>query len=390
MRNRSPPSFSASTPALPTPPRSSAGSSPTAVLGQRRTVIIGGVLMALGHFLMTSESLFLFALLFLILGIGAFKPNISTQVGTLYAPGDGRRDRAYSIFYVGISIGALLAPLVCGTLAAAFGWHYGFAAAGVGMLISLGDLSRRAAHAAAGRFFAPSRQRENRIPLDPQERRNVLALLGICALVTLFWAAFDQQGNTIVLWAEDFTDRTVNLFGWSGEIPTPWFLALNPLMIFVLTPLLVRIWTLQARRQREPSALRKMAFGCLCLAAAYLVMVAGAGSAAGKASALWLAGYFVLATLGELCLAPIGLALIVTMAPARIRSMMMGVWFAATLPADILGGYLGGFWSSMAKDRFFLLMAAIAAGAGASLWVASHVLRPMLGGPLNASRDRSA
>ncbi len=360
------------------------------LLGQRRTVIIGGVLMACGHFLMAVEALFLFALLLLILGIGAFKPNISTQVGTLYAPGDGRRDRAYSIFYVGINIGALVAPLVCGTLAAAFGWHYGFAAAGVGMLISLGiylagqrtlppdDLSR-----------AETATRE-RTPLDPHERRNVLALLGICALVTLFWAAFDQQANTIVLWAEDFTDRTVNLFGWSGDIPTPWFLALNPLMIFVLTPILIRIWTLQARRQREPSALRKMAFGCLCVTAAYLVMVAAVGRDTGKASALWLAGYFVLATLGELCLAPIGLALVVTMAPARIRSMMMGVWFAATLPADILGGYLGGFWSSMAKDRFFLLMAAIAAAAGAALWAASHVLRPALGGRLNASRDRSA
>ena len=328
-------------------------------------------------------------MLFLILGIGAFKPNISTQVGTLYAPGDGRRDRAYSIFYVGISIGALLAPLVCGALAVVV--RLALRLRGGGRRHA--DQPRRSISPGSARCrrticLAPAKR--ERIPLDPHERRNVLALLGICALVTLFWAAFDQQGNTIVLWAEDFTDRTVNLFGWSGEIPTPWFLALNPLMIFVLTPLLVRIWTLQARRRREPSALRKMAFGCLCLAAAYLVMVAGAGSAAGKASALWLAGYFVLATLGELCLAPIGLALIVTMAPTRIRSMMMGVWFAATLPADILGGYLGGFWSSMAKDRFFLLMAAIAAVAGASLWVASHVLRPMLGGPLNASRDRSA
>jgi POT family proton-dependent oligopeptide transporter len=258
------------------------------------------------------------------------------------------------------------------------------------MLISLGIYLAGQRMLPPDDFLRAKPATRERIPLDPQERRNVLALLGICALVTLFWAAFDQQGNTIVLWAEDFTDRTVNLFGWSGEIPTPWFLALNPLMIFVLTPVLVRIWTLQARRQREPSALRKMAFGSLCLAAAYLVMVAGAGSTAGKASTLWLAGYFVLATLGELCLAPIGLALIVTMAPTRIRSMMMGVWFAATLPADILGGYLGGFWSSMAKDRFFLLMAAIAAVAGASLWAASHVLRPMLGGRLNASRDRSA
>ena len=137
-RSRSPRSCSASTPGSPISCRSLGGLVADRWLGQRRTVIIGGVLMALGHFLMAFESLFLLALTLLILGIGAFKPNISTQVGALYAPGDSRRDRAYAIFYVGINIGAFLAPLVCGTLAAAFGWHYGFAAAGVGMLISLG------------------------------------------------------------------------------------------------------------------------------------------------------------------------------------------------------------------------------------------------------------
>jgi len=342
------------------------------LLGQRRTVIVGGVLMALGHFLMAVEALFLIALTLLILGIGAFKPNISTQVGALYAAGDRRRDRAYAIFYVGINIGALIAPLICGALAAAFGWHYGFAAAGVGMLISLGiylagrrtlpqdDLARGAA-------------KSETIPLEPIERRNVLALVGVCALVTLFWAAFDQQGNTIVLWAADFTDRSVNLGFWRGEIPAASFLSLNALMIFALTPVLIRVWAVQAQRGREPSTLRKMAFGCLSLCAAYLLMAAAAGST-GTASALWLVGYFALATLGELCVAPIGLAFVVTVAPVRMRSMLMGVWFAATLPGDILSGYLGGFWSSMPKDRFFLLIAAVAATAGAALWAASHRL----------------
>ncbi len=343
------------------------------VLGARRTVIIGGLLMALGHFLMASEALFLVALALLILGIGAFKPNISTQVGALYAPADSRRERAYAIFYVGINIGALIAPLVCGALAAAFGWHYGFAAAGVGMLISLGIyLAGQRTLPPDDRARARAAKQDTR-PLSPQEGRNVLALVGICALVALFWAAFDQQGNTIVLWAADFTNRSIGLGPWRGEIPAAWFLALNPLMIFVLTPLLIRLWTVQARRGSEPSALRKMALGCAFLALANLVMTAAATvGGSGTANALWLVGYFALATLGELCLAPIGLALIVTVAPARMRSMMMGVWFAATLPGDILSGYLGGFWSGMAKGRFFLMIASIAALAAAALWAASR------------------
>jgi POT family proton-dependent oligopeptide transporter len=342
------------------------------VLGQRRTVIIGGVLMATGHFLMAFEQLFFVALLALILGIGAFKPNISTQVGALYPPGDRRRDRAYSIFYVGINIGAFVAPLVCGALAVHYGWHYGFAAAGVGMLVSL------AIYLGGRRTLPPDSSRSGearnkpRPPLIATERRALLTLIGVSALVTLFWAAYDQQGNTIVLWAEDLTDRSFDLGWWRGEIPSPWFLALNPVMIFLLTPLLVRLWALQGARGRETSPVGKMAFGCLCLAAANLLMAAAAWTSAGKSSPIWLVGYFFLATLGELHLAPIGLALISRLAPARMLSLMMGVWFAATLPADILGGYLGGFWSRMAKADFFLMIAAIAALA------------------LSASRDRGA
>jgi POT family proton-dependent oligopeptide transporter len=344
------------------------------LLGQRRTVLIGGLLMALGHFLMAFEPLFLLALSLLVLGIGAFKPNISTQVGALYAPGDDRRDRAFSIFYVGINIGAFLAPLVCGTLAAQFGWHYGFAAAGLAMLVSLGIYlyGQDALPPDTRTQIGPDAKR----PLDGAERRAVLALLGVCVLVTLFWAAYDQQGNTLLLWAEDFTDRSIDLLFWRGEIPSAWFLALNPLMIFLLTPLIVRHWARQARRGREPFEVNKMAFGCLCLALANLFMAAAAvWSTPGKASALWLVGYFALATVGELHLAPVGLALISRVAPARVLSLMMGAWFAATLPADILGGYLGGFWSSMAKPNFFVMIASLAALASAAMWAASRPVR---------------
>ena len=344
-------------------------------LGQHRTVVIGGVFMAIGHFMMAFEALFLLALLMLIVGIGAFKPNISTQVGALYAPGDDRRDRAYSIFYLGINVGAFLAPLVCGTLAVQYGWHYGFGAAGVGMLVSLAIYvyGRRTLPADA-RSRGSALARENK-PLDAGERRAVLAIIGTCVLVTLFWAAYDQQGNTILLWAEDFTDRSVDLGFWRGEFPSPWFLALNPLMIFVFTPLIVRLWARQGRLGTELFPISKMAFGCLCVALANLVMAGAAGSAAGKASALWLVGYFVLATIGELHLAPVGLALISRLAPAGTTSIMMGVWFATTLPADVVAGFLGGFWSSMAKTNFFLMIALIAAFASLALWAASQVVR---------------
>jgi len=194
-------------------------------------------------------------------------------------------------------------------------------------------------------------------------------------VVTLFWAAYDQQGNTLLLWAEDFTDRSIELGFWRGEFPSPWFLALNPLMIFLFTPLIVRLWARQGRLGTEPFPISKMAFGCLCVTLANLVMAGAASSAAGKASALWLVGYFVLATIGELHLAPVGLALISRLAPAGMTSIMMGVWFATTLPADILAGFLGGFWSSMAKANFFLMIALIAAFASLALWAASHAIQ---------------
>jgi len=338
------------------------------LVGHRRTVIIGGILMAIGHFLMAFETLFMLALLFLILGIGAFKPNISSQVGALYALNDSRRDRAYSIFYVGINIGAFASPLVCGTLAVLWGWHYGFAAAGFGMLISLAIYLAGARTLQAGETIPANRSTAGRVPFNADERRSMLVLVGITAVAALFWAAYDQQGNTILLWAEDFTDRSLEFVIWRGQIPSPWFLSLNPLFIFLLTPMLVRWWARQAERGREASPVSKMAIGCLYLVLANLIMAAAAWNAGGKVSPAWLVLYFVLATIGELHFAPIALALISKLAPLRAMSLMMGVWFAATLPGDILAGFLGGFWNTMTKTHFFLLIAAIAAAAGVLLW----------------------
>ena len=349
------------------------------VLGQRRTVVIGAILMAIGHFMMAVEQLFLVALLALILGSGAFKPNISTQVGGLYAPGDHRRDRAYSIFYVGINVGAFLAPLVCGTLGEAAGWHYGFAAAGVGMLIGLSIYLYAMPLLPADELQKANAAHAVSRPLDRGEWRGVIAILVLFIPTTLFWATYEQGGNTIVLWADANTDRMVGLPGFAVEIPTTWFLAFNPFMIFAFTPFVVALWTRQAARGSEPSTISKMALGCFLVALSYVIMAAAAWHAGvGMASWLWLFAYFVVITVGELYLSPIGLSLVTKLAPARFLSMMMGVWLATSFIGNFLAGWLGSFWSRMEKPEFFLLIAAIAALAGAAIFVARWPLRGIL------------
>jgi POT family proton-dependent oligopeptide transporter len=346
------------------------------VLGQHRTVVLGACLMALGHFMMAFAPFFLLALLLLILGNGAFKPNISAQVGGLYGAGDQRRDRGYSIFYVGINLGAFIAPLVCGTLGETAGWHYGFAAAGIGMLIGL------AIYLCGVPALPPERRRagpQDRA-LGRTDRRAVVALLIVFAPVMLFSATYEQQGNTIALWA-DHADRTVDLLVWRGEIPTPLFQSFNPLLIFLLTPLVVSLWTWQAARNREPAATTKMALGCLAVALSNLLMAAAAWRTGDdRASWVWLLGYFVLITLGELYVVPMGLALVARVAPRQAMSVMMGAWLGAGFVGNLLGGWIGSFWTRMEKPAFFLLLAVVACAASIALWLVGSVLGAVLRG----------
>ena len=351
------------------------------VLGQRRTVVIGAVLMAIGHFMMAVEQLFLFALLALILGSGCFKPNISTQVGGLYAPGDRRRDRAYSIFYVGINIGAFLAPLVCGTLGEEAGWRYGFAAAGVGMCIGLwiylyalphlpqDELHKAELHnAKAARIERPALSRD--------EWRAILALLVLFVPNTLFWACYEQMGNTTILWIDTDVDRAIGLLGLTARIPTTWFLAFNPFMIFAFTPFVVALWARQATRGSEPSTVTKMALGCFGVTAANLILgFAAFYAGAGQASWLWLLGSIAITTLGELYLSPVGLSLVTKVAPARLLSLMMGIWLATSFT----GGFIGSYWSRMPHAEFFLTIAAIAALAGLMILACHRPLKGALG-----------
>jgi proton-dependent oligopeptide transporter, POT family len=347
------------------------------VLGQRHTVVIGAVLMAIGHFMMAFEQLFVFALLALILGNGCFKPNISTQVGGLYAPGDHRRDRAYSIFYVGINLGAFLAPLICGTLGEKAGWHYGFAAAGVGMclglciyLYALPMLPQDELHKSA--HIEPR-------PLNRDDWRAIGALLVLFVPNTLFWATYEQMGNTTILWIDSKVDRGIDLFGWTAQIPTTWFLAFNPFMIFAFTPFVVMLWARQAERRTEPSTITKMALGCFGVTAADLIRAFAAFHAgASQASWLWVLLSIAIVTVGELYLSPVGLSLVTKVAPMRILSMMMGIWLATNFTGGFLAGYIGSFWSRMSPPQFFLLVAGISALAGVMIFVCRWLLRGML------------
>jgi POT family proton-dependent oligopeptide transporter len=349
------------------------------VLGQRRTVVIGAVLMAAGHFLMAFEPFLLFALLLLILGNGAFKPNISTQVGGLYKEGDPRRDSAYSIFYVGINIGAFFSPLVCGTLGETWGWHYGFGAAGVGMVIGLLIYLRGLRELPPDELHRAKAAHRDHDQLSREDWRAIVALLILFVPNTLFWATYEQQGNTIALWADSYTDRSVNLLFWQGEIPVTWFQAFNPFMIFAFTPLIVELWAIQSRRGREPSTVIKMAIGCFGVALSYLVMAGAALTMDdGKSSWLWLFLYFVVITIGELYLSPVGLSLVSKVAPAKLLSLMMGVWLATSFVGNFIAGWLGSFWSSMEKPQFFLTIAGVAALAGVSIALLSQPLHKSL------------
>ncbi len=349
------------------------------VLGQRRTVVIGAILMAIGHFMMAVEQLFLFALLALILGNGAFKPNISTQVGGLYAPGDPRRDRAYSIFYVGINVGAFLAPLVCGTLGEKAGWHYGFAAAGVGMCIGLCIYLYALPLLPTDELHKVKAAHAERTPLTREQWRAIVALLILFVPNTLFWASYEQMGNTTILWIDANVDRHIDLFGLNLQIPTTTFFAFNPFMIFAFTPFVVAWWGRQAARSAEPSTITKMALGCFGVTASNLVKAFAAFHAgSGQASWLWVLGAIAIITVGELYLSPVGLSLVTKVAPRHMLSMMMGVWLATSFVGGFLAGWLGSFWSRMQPQQYFLMIAAIAAVAGVAMWLCRWPLRGAL------------
>jgi POT family proton-dependent oligopeptide transporter len=347
------------------------------ILGQRKTVVVGGVLMAIGHFLMAIESMFLVALCFLILGNGCFKPNISTQVGSLYPPNDPRRDRAFTIFYMGINLGAFFSPLVCGTLGQLYGWHYGFAAAGFGMVAGL------ALYLWGQRFLAPDQlaraqqTHTEHAKLTPAQWKAIVGLVVLCLLNVVFWGVYEQQGNTIQLFADRNTDW--HIFGW--EMPSTWFQSVNPMFIFLFTPLLNLFWGWQSARGKEPASVSKMAMGCGLLGVSFLplIYITAGLRAEQRISFLWLVGGTLIYTVGELYLSPIGLSLVTKAAPARLVSMLMGMWFLSSFFGNFLSGYLGTYYEKMSRESFFLMLAALGVAAGVAIFALRTPLRKAIG-----------
>jgi POT family proton-dependent oligopeptide transporter len=342
------------------------------VLGTRRSLVIGGLVIALGHFTLAVPTMAAFytGLALIVLGTGLFKPNVSTMVGQIYAADDPRRDAGFTVFYMGINVGAFLGPIVCGYLAqtAGFGWHWGFGAAGVGMLLGLlfyvtlrerylpgiGVTSATAdARRAGGGTIAPAHD----------DARRVLALLIVALFVVCFWAAYDQAGSSMNL----FADRHTQLTAGSLTLRSTWFQSVPAFFVLLLAPAFAALWAYLRRRGHEPSTPRKMAYGLLLLAAGFVLLAIGAhhADAGVLVSPLWLVGAYLLHVMGEMCLSPVGLSYVTKVAPARFASLLMGVWFLANAVADKIAGSLAALMDSMSSlASFFSMFIAIAAVAG--------------------------
>lgn len=349
------------------------------VLGIRKTIIIGGLFMMAGHFLLAFRPLptFFSALCCLIIGNGCFKPNISTMLGNLYRQIPEMKDDGYNIFYMGINVGALFSPLVAAYLRSLHpihGWHYAFAAAGVGMIFSLVIFNLFQKYVREGENIDLNNEthRSREIELTPrQARRQVTALLVIFGVVIFFWMAFHQNGLTLTFWARDATRTSL-----SPEL----FQSVNPFFVLAFTPLIVAFWNVLRRRTLEPSTAAKLGIGMLLTAGCYAIMAAAAfaGGNFGQVNVAWLISAYAVITLGELCLSPMGLSLVSKLAPWKIRGMMMGGWFAATAVGNYLSGFLGSFWDRMLHSTFFIILVVTSIFAAVILGFLLKFLNPVI------------
>lgn len=337
-------------------------------LGRRRTVLLGGSMMAVGHFLMVFEATFYPALALIALGNGLFLPSLSSQINLLYEDGDARKASAYNIYYAGINLGGFLAPFACGTVGELFGWHWGFMLAGIGMVAGMivYVLGTPLLPPERGPRQATDMRQEARDEKRGLDRDTVLILAAIVILVVVYRSVYEQVGNTVALWAENGVDRAVG--HWT--IPMTWFQALNPLGIFIFTPVIVARWTRRARKGKDRPAVAKMSTGAIILAVSYLVLSLvslHSHDTGTRTSWLWLALFFFSFTWGELFILPVGLSLFGRIAPEKYAASMIAAWFAAASFGNLGAGALGTLWSGMPPWRFFAMVAVIAAIAGGLL-----------------------
>ncbi len=381
-------------------------------LGQYKAVFIGAVIIAAGHFCLAvqSNTFFFTGLALIVLGTGLLKPNISTMVGSLYEEGDPRRDGGFSLFYMGINVGAFLAPLVCGTLGQRQftfagiemgGWHWGFAAAGVGMVFGVIQywFGRNRLKTALDRI-------ENRKSQQAQERKQEveeshgevkglfgftptewqrLGVIGVLFIFsTLFWAAFEQAGSSLNQFADRYTNTSI--LGW--DFPSTWFQSLNPLYIVIFAPIYSWMWVYLNKIKKEPAAPMKFTIGMLLVGIGFLVLVPAARMIANnptvQVAAGWLTVTYLLHTLGELALSPVSLSMVTKLAPQKIVGSMMGVWFLSYALGNFISGQIAGFFpeggDASVLPTIFMYVFYGTFGSGILLLFFTKPLTKMMGG----------
>ena len=398
-------------------------------LGYRKAILIGGLVMAMGHFAMAIPALLMPALGLIIIGNGFFKPNISTLVGSLYRERDPRRDGGFTLFYIGINLGAFLAPLIAGTLGERIGWHWGFGAAGVGMLLAvllfvrgqhkLGKagllpgqdrLDRRdwlhivlvsalmlplvTAVIAVGSALAPLWSRigtELKVGIPTaafiaflawqqrtctrEEWHRVLAIVILGVFVIFFWMGFEQAGGTMNLFADKLTDRHLG----SWEIPASYFQAINPLGIVLLGPVIAALWVRLDTSRYALSTPAKMAIGMIILGLGFIVLAIAdsRAQAVGQVGPWWLVAVYLLHTLGELCLSPVGLSMVTKLAPARVAALLMGIWYLANAAANYLAGILEELLKGSSMPLYWFLVGS-SIGAGVVLLAITPLVKRLM------------
>jgi len=321
-------------------------------LGQKKSVLYGGILLVAGHSILAIEEMWAFysGLGLIIAGVGLLKPNISTMVGGLYKQGDIRRDKGFTIFYIGINVGAFLSSLIVGTVGEVYGWHYGFGLAGIGMAAGLVQyLFGQKYLKSVGNFLGASENKDEKDamnkPLSKIEKDRVVVLLISFLLVIIFWGAFEQAGGLMNLYASDKTDRILSfsLPFIGNEVPASWFQSLNAMFIIFLGTTVAGYWANRKLKGKISTSLFKMILGLIIMGTGFFFMTAAAAQyeSNGASAMYWLVLAYLFHTIGELCISPVALSYITKLAPVKYASLMMGVYFAMTGFGNKLAGLLG-------------------------------------------------
>ncbi|MCW5518698.1 peptide MFS transporter [Aureitalea sp. L0-47] len=327
-------------------------------LGQKRSVLVGGILLVAGHSILAVEQMWAFysGLGLIIAGVGMLKPNISTMVGGLYKKGDIRRDKGFTIFYIGINIGAFLSSLIVGYVGEVYGWHYGFGLAGIGMALGLIQYLAGQKHLKyVGNYLGKSVDEEEKAamnrPLTKIEKDRVVVLFISFLLVIVFWGAFEQAGGLMNIYAKENTNRM--LLGW--EIPASWFQSLNAMFIIFLGTTVAAYWAKRKLKGKISTSLFKMIIGLVIMGTGFFFMSAASAqfNSAGTSAMYWLVLAYLFHTVGELCISPVALSYITKLAPIKYASIMMGVYFAMTGFGNKLAGLLGESASNLGEFTVF-------------------------------------